>query len=189
MSSNNLVRFAGISGIIVAVCMLGFMFSVDPETFKPNSPLFSAFLWGSVAFGIIFTVGLYSFYRHESPTGSLVATAISLIGYVLFGVASFSWQPGSLVTTIGDIAIYIVGVALFSWLAYSTRQVSRILAIVGFVSALSGIAEYALASTLGEKAGATTALYMVYFFLSLVWLVWTGVSLLRAKTQSLAATA
>jgi len=189
MSSNNLVRFAGISGIIVAVCMAGFIFSVDPETFKPNSPLFPVFLWGSVVFGIILTVGLYSFYRHESPTGSLVAAAVSLIGYVLYGVASFSWQPGNMLIFIGDMAIYIVGVALFSWLAYTTKKVSRYLAIVGFLGALSGIAEYALMFTVGEQSGATTALYMVYFILSLVWLVWTGVSLLRAKTQTVMATA
>jgi hypothetical protein len=117
MSSNSFVRVAGIAGILSAVCMVGFMFTVDQTTMTPNSPLFPVLLWVNVLTGIVLTVGLYQFYRQASPTLGLVATAISLLGYLLFAIVSFAWNPENILVSIGDTLIYIVGVSCLVGLA------------------------------------------------------------------------
>ena len=189
MSNHNILRLAGIASILAAIGMVGVTFSMDQETYMPNSPLFSVFSWGSIILGIVLSVGLYMFYRQEAATLALVAAAVSILGVLIYGAAALAWQPGNPMIFIGDMATYVVGVALFSWLALKTKKVSRFLAYVGFVSALSGIIEYALAFTMGEKAAAAMTFYFIYTLLTLVWLVWTGISLLRAKPQAVAAKA
>jgi hypothetical protein len=197
MSSNSFVRVAGIAGILSAVCMVGFMFTVDQTTMTPNSPLFPVLLWVNVLTGIVLTVGLYQFYRQASPTLGLVATAISLLGYLLFAIVSFAWNPENILVSIGDTLIYIVGVSLFSWLGYSTRKMPRILSIVGFLAGLAGLAGYVLRFGAGVEtsnpnhplAGVAGILYLIYFAAVLVWLVWTGISLVSGKTKTAMATA
>ena len=48
MSSNSFLRLAGVAGIVSAVCMIGFMFTVDQATMMPNSPLFPVIMWGNL---------------------------------------------------------------------------------------------------------------------------------------------
>ncbi len=177
--------------------MVGFMFTVDQATMMPNSPLFPVLLWVNVLTGSVLTVGLYQFYREESPALGLVATASSLLGYLLFAVVSFAWNPENIVVTIGDTLIYIVGISLFSWLAYGTRKMSRLLSLVGFLAGLAGLAGYVLRFGAGVDpanpnhplASVMGILYLIYFAAVLVWLVWTGISLVSGKTKTAMATA
>ena len=197
MSSNSFVRIAGVAGIIAAVCMIGFMFTVDQATMTPNSPLFPVLVWGNILAGIVLTVGLYQLYRQDVPTSSLVAAAISLLGYLLFAIVSFAWNPENILVAIGDILIYIMGVSLFSWLGSSTRKMPRPLSMVGFLVGLAGLAGYVLRFGAGVEpsnpnhplASVMGILYLLYFIAVLVWVVWTGVSLVSGKTKIVMATA
>lgn len=45
MSSSSLLRIAGVAGVIAAICMIGFSFTMDQTTMKPNSLLFPVLLW------------------------------------------------------------------------------------------------------------------------------------------------
>jgi hypothetical protein len=190
MSSSSLVRVAGVAGILVALCMAGFMLSVDQATFMPTSLLFPVFMWGgaflaewSTPPGSTSSIGRLPRPSAWSPRRSRGSA------WRCTASQPFSWQPGSLTSTTGDIAAYIVGVTLFSWLALSTRRLPRALAIADFLSALAGFADYALTFALGGESaiansplgGVATGLYAAYFLLTIVWLIWTGVSLLLAK--------
>ena len=71
------------------------------------SPVFAV---PNAVLGIIFVAGLYLLYRSEASTLSLAAAAVSVIGYLLFVVASLM-QASSLAqySLLADITVYIVG--------------------------------------------------------------------------------
>ena len=187
MSNNTLFRIAGIAGILNAVLMLAFSFFSDPATGTP--PLYAV---ASAVLGIIFVAGLYVLYRSEASTLSLTAAAISTIGYLLFVVASLMQLAfPSPVLAAADSAIYILGLTLFSWLAYRTHKMPRLLAFVGFLAALAGVGSYVMMSATGASVTSMEtappvlmALFVVYLIGVVVWLTWTGISLLRMKPEA-----
>lgn len=184
MSSNNIFRLAGFAGILSAVLMLAFSSISDPASGTP--PLYAV---ASSVVGITLVAGLYLLYRSEASALSLAAIAISVIGYVLFVVASLmqvAFPSPALVAA--DIAVYILGLSLFSWLAYRTHKMPRLLAIVGFLAALAGAGAYVVMSITGTSFSGygnlppvLTALFFVYLIGVVVWLAWTGYILLSGK--------
>ena len=184
MSSNNLYRIAGIAGILSAILMLAFSAVADPAT---GAPLL--YTVASAAVGIILVAGLSALYRSEASALSLAAGGISVIGYVLSVVASLMQVtfPHPLLAA-ADIAIYIVGLSMFSWLAYRTHKMPRLLAVVGFIAALAGVGSYVVMATTGtvftgfeNLNPVLMALFIVYLIGVVIWLAWTGISLLRMK--------
>ena len=184
VSSNNLYRIAGIAGILSAIFMLAFLAVTDPAT---GTPL--PYIVASSSVGIIMVAGLYALYRGDASALSLAAGAISVIGYVLFVVASLMQvtfpHP---VLAAADIAIYIVGLSMFSWLAYRTHKMPRLLAVVGFLAALAGAGAYVVMAITGTVLTSIEnlppvlmALFIVYLIGVVIWLAWTGISLLRMK--------
>lgn len=195
MSSNNLIRIAGIAGILSAVCTIGISFTIDQTTYAPTSPLYWAFVIGGGLAGIFLAIGLYQFYRKEAPTLSLATVLLSTLGYLIFLATTFtSAKPGDIVVVIADFLSNIIGVALFSWMAYSTRRLPRALAFVGFANSIVAAAMYAIAMGAGANptdpnnplTGVVMALYLVYFILLLVWSIWTGIALAFGKTSQAA---
>ena len=187
MSNNNIFRIAGIAGILCAILMLTFSFISDPAT--ATSPILAVV---SSVVGIVLVAGLYLLYRSEASTLSLVASTISVIGYVLFVVASLMQVTfPSPILAAADIAVYILGLALFSWLAYRTHKMPRLLAVVGFLAAFAGASSYVVMSITGtvftsyqNLPPVMMALFLVYLIGVVVWLVWTGISLLRMKPEA-----
>ena len=184
MSSNNLYRIAGIAGILSAILMLAFSAVADPAT---GAPLLYTVASSSV--GIILVAGLYALYRSEASALSLAAGGISVIGYVLSVVASLMQVvfPHPMLAA-ADIAIYIVGLSMFSWLAYRTHKMPRLLAVVGFLAALAGAGSYVVMAITGtvftsyeNLPPVLMALFIVYLIGVVIWLVWTGIGLLRMK--------
>ena len=184
MSNNTLFRIAGLSGILSAVLML--VMSATIDTSGGMSPMYAVPI---AVLGIIFVAGLYVLYRSEASTLSLTAAAISVIGYLLFVVASLMQVtfPNPLLAA-ADSAIYILGLTLFSWLAYRTHKMPRLLAFVGFLAALAGAGSYVMMSVTGASVTSMEslppvlmALYFVYLLGVVVWLAWTGICLLRLK--------
>lgn len=192
MSPNNLIRIAGVAGILSAVCTIGISFTIDQTTYVPTSPLYWVFVVGGGLAGIFLAIGLYQFYRKDAPTLSLVTVLLSMLGYLIFLATTFtSSKPGDIVVVIADFLSNIIGVALFSWMAYSTRKLLRALAFVGFANSIAAATMYAVALGAGVNptnpnhplTGVVMALYLVYFLLLLVWLVWTGIVLAFGKAS------
>jgi hypothetical protein len=181
MSNNSIFRVAGIAGILSAILMLVLTFTMDPA-----GGMSAAYTIPAAALGIVLVAGLYLLYRSEASVLSLIAVAASVIGYLLFAISGIlKLTFPNPVLAAGDILIYIVGLSLFSWLAYSTRKMGRPLAIVGFVGALAGLGGYvinlATGGSMTNPSPPVTALYFVYLVGVVVWLAWTGISLLRMK--------
>lgn len=184
MSSNNLFRLAGVAGILSAAVMAVMSFGSDPsQGIPPMLAIVSAVL------GILLVAGLHLLYRGEAPALSLAAAVISGIGYVLYAVASLmQLEFPSPLFVAADIAIYILGLALYSWLAYRSRKMSRILAAVGLLAALAGAGSYvymaitgATVTSMENLSPVLMTLFLAYLIFVIVWLAWTGISLLRMK--------
>jgi hypothetical protein len=193
MSDNNgLFRIAGIAGILGALLMLAMSLVIGTAGAGASpsvSPLSTTLSLLSVVAGIILVVGLFVLYRGAAGALSLAAFAISLIGYLLFAVATITKAPyPSPVLTAGDILVYIVGVALFSWLALRTGKLPRALAIAGFLAALTGVVSYLLVfgtgATMENPTPVLTVFYFLYLVLAVIWLFWTGLGLLRRKPEA-----
>lgn len=191
MSNNNIFRIAGISGILAAIAMLVLTLASDPSN-SGMSPLFAV---PSAVLGILFVAGLYLLYRGQAPTLSLVAAAASVIGYLLFLAGSFMQLtfPNPMLEA-ADILIYVVGLSLFSWLAFRTQKMPRMLAIVGFLTALAGVGAYVVAWVTGASFTSMEtlppvlmALYAIYLIGVVVWFAWTGFGLLRMKPAAVPA--
>ena len=193
MSSNSLVRVAGIAGILSVVLSMAVYATIGP-TGAPSGPLFVILSVASSLAGIIFVVGLYLLYRGEAATLSLVAVAISIIGGLLFIVSStlMQYDFNNPALMIADISVYIVGLALFSWLAYQSGKMPRALAVVGFLAALAGVGVYVLKLGAGVDAvttsnaplaGVASIFYYAYFLLAFGWVVWTGLVLILGKAK------
>jgi len=185
MSNKTIFRIAGISGILSALAMLVLSFAGDPN--KGMSPVYAV---PNAVLGIIFVAGLYVLYRSEASTLSLAAAAASVIGYLLFVVASLMQItfPSPLLAA-ADIAVYILGLTLFSWLAYRTHKMPRLLPLVGLLAALSGVVTYILMLGAGASAenpsGVLGIFYFLYLILVVIWLVWTGISLQLKKSETM----
>ncbi|HQY94961.1 hypothetical protein [Caldilinea sp.] len=187
MSTTTVFRIAGVSGILAALAMLALTFVSDP-----NSGMSPVYAVPNAVLGIIFVAGLYLLYRDQESALSLAAAAASVIGYLLFLAGSFMQLTyPSPILQAGDILIYIIGLSLFSWLAYRAHKMPRILAIVGFLTALVGIGSYlvmwftgASFTSMENLPPLLMVLYTAYLIGVVVWLAWTGVSLLRVKAEA-----
>jgi hypothetical protein len=132
---------------------------------------------------------LYLLYRNVASALSLIAIAISVIGYLLFVISgSLQLKYPSPLLAAADALVYIVGLSLFSWLAYSTRKMPRALAIVGFVAALAGLGGYianlATGGDMTNPSSVVSVLYFMYLVGVVIWLAWTGIGLLRMKPEA-----
>ncbi|NUQ83700.1 MAG: hypothetical protein HUU11_03210 [Anaerolineales bacterium] len=192
MSPNNLIRIAGIAGIVSAVCTIGISFTIDQTTYAPTSPLYWVFVVGGGLAGILLAIGLYLLYRKEVPALSLIAVLLSTLGYLLFLATAFTpSKPGDIAVVLADTLSNIIGVALFSWLAYNTRKLPRALAFIGFANSIVAGTMYAVALGAGVNptnpnhplTGVVMALYLAYFILLLIWSMWTGIALAFGKAR------
>lgn len=199
MSSNSIVRIAGIAGILSVVLSLAVYASAGP-TGAPSGPLSVTLGVLSNLAGIIFVVGLYLVYRAEAAMLSLVAVAISIVGGLLFIYATLfmSFDFSNPLMIIADMSVFIVGLGLFTWLGYQSRKMPRFLSIVGLLAVLAGVGVYvlklgagvdAMSTPTAPLAGVASIFYYAYFLLAFGWVAWTGYVLLSSKTKTAMATA
>ncbi len=188
MSTNSIFRISGIASILSAVFMVVGYATMGPNmTPTASTPMIYLL---SIVCGLIMAIGLYLVYRSGASTLSLVAAALSVLGYVLFIVTTISgnMSPTNPMQAIADILVFIVGMGMFSWLAYSSSKMPRILAIIGIIGAIAGAISYVLGVVLGgggtEPTGITAIFYYVYFLGVLIWLIWTGYWLVAGKVKT-----
>jgi hypothetical protein len=198
-----------IAGILLALLFILFlmlgedMMSPDPSkslalVTQKSGQFRAATLLGVLAtgFAVPFTVGLATRMRDSAPTRSRAFLYLLLIGLVGHGVGSVVGWTGS-----QQIIRYAAGDqtgALHAWTALSA--VTNSLDVFGnaFTGAATAVAGWAILSTkalgvgigwLGVVAGAlqvlvlfTPATFLPGFLLTILWLLWTGYSLMQAKS-------
>lgn len=189
MATNNMLRVAGIAGILSGLLMVGAYFTFSPDM-KPTSltPLVMG-TW--LICSAILAVGLYMLYRDSDMTLSIVALIASILGCILFIIVVLQgFDMNSALAPASDILLYVVGTVLFSWLALRTGKMPRVLAYVGVGAAVAGALMYIISWASGVRLqdgtssmSITTIIYYLYFLLVLVWVIWTGYILAAGKAK------
>lgn len=180
MSSNNLFRIGGIAAIVSVVLMLGYY--VLP-------PLFAI---GALAMAV-FVFALYRLCSATAPTLSLVGAVLGIGGSVI--LAAMWLIAGDRNAAPQNIAIWAGFFApplLFGLAAYQQPKIGmpRILAIIGIIGGVAGLINLILTLIGGGNWAppnnpALSPLIMGSYYIgmlpTLVWIVWTGIVLLRRK--------
>jgi hypothetical protein len=192
MSNNNIFRIGGISAFLG----LGFTLAdlvITGTTSPDNVPLFSKLMNSAAALTIIpLVLALYQLFRIKAPTFSMVAVIEGISAVVLFVICMLILNLQPLVLyNFAFMAVYYLPPMLFGLLAYQQPQsgMPRALNVIGIVTGVVAITRYVVLTMGGGdwmNLPATLApvafiLYLTATGLALVWLVWTGILLLRHK--------
>ena len=190
MSTKPLYRIGGISAFLG----LGFTLAdfLTTGVVAPGEvPMLSKLLNVASALTIIpLALALYQLYREKAPFLSLTALLEVVIAVVLFVICMvfLNLQPLTLYN-FAFMAVYYLPPLFFGLLAYKQPQAGmpRSLSVLGMAAGLAALIRFVvLTSGGGDWANLPESLMPVAFILyltattlALVWLVWTGILLLR----------
>ncbi|MBM3127714.1 MAG: hypothetical protein FJ009_03665 [Chloroflexi bacterium] len=152
----------------------------------------AAFALGALAIAI-FVFALYRLFHAESPALSLVGAVVGIGGGVI--LAALVLLVGSQNNAIQNLAIWASFFApslFFGWLAYQHSKVgmARPLALSGLVGGLGGLVNIIVTLIGGgswEKPNnpalspVIMGSYYIGMLLTMVWMVWSSIVLLRRK--------
>ena len=192
MSTNNIFRIGGISAFLG----LGFTLAdlvITGTTSPDNVSLFSKLMNSAAALTIIpLVLALYQLFRIKAPTFSLVSVVEGISAVVLFVICMLILNLQPLVLyNFAFMAVYYLPPMLFGLLAYQQPQsgMPRALNVIGIVTGVVAIIRYVVLTMGGgdwmnlpaSLAPLAFILYLTATVLALVWLVWTGILVLRHK--------
>jgi len=181
MSSKNLYRIGGITAILSVLLTLVYIFTSDADG---NLTELGSLFYRLSNFSIILVAWvLYHLYSSVSKRLSLAALILSIAGTAL---PFLRWKQGSPMEFVA-IFVYlghIVPLFLFGILAYRHVQLGmpRSLGVVGILYTIISVVFYILYRIMPEDFDLGIIGYIPQA-LNLVWLAWTGFSLLFGKPQ------
>jgi hypothetical protein len=180
VSGNTVYRVGGIAAILGIVLSIG-SYAV---------PALLAI--GSLAVAV-FIFALYRLFSPYSSALSLAATVLGIIGAVALAIMSLpSGAPNNSLSNLAIWATWFLPPLAFGFLAsrHPAAGMPRLLAIVGIVGGVFGLINV-IATLIGggdwsnpnnpALSPVIMASYYVGMLFVLVWLVWTGIVLLRSK--------
>lgn len=180
MSANNLYRIGGIAVFVGIILFLGYLIS----------PVFLAL--GALSFAI-FTYALYRLFKTDAPGLSLVGAVLGIGGAVLLAVLILaSGAQNNVLQNFAIWAALFTPPLFFGILAYQHpgAGMPRILALIGILGGIGGLLNLILTLIGGGDwsnpnnpalAPLIMGTYYVGMLTTLVWLVWTGILLLRRR--------
>ncbi len=180
MSSSTLFRIGGIAAILGIV--LSFAYVVLP----------AAFVVGTLVIAV-FVFALYRLFSTESPMLSLAGAILGIGGAVVLAVLVFtSGVQNNALQNLMIWASFFAPPLLFGFIAYqhNNQGMSRTLGIIGILGGLGGLVNIIVTLIAGgnwEKPNnpalspVIMGSYYIGMLLTLVWMVWSGIVLLRRK--------
>lgn len=190
MSNSTLYRIGGIAVFLSVLLSFG----------AYAAPIFLAI--GSLLFAV-FIFALYRLFSGSAPTLSLVTAVVGIVGAVVLAVMVFASPailPNNALSNIATWASWFLPPMAFGFLAYqhSNLGMSRTLGIIGILGGLGGLVNLIVTLAAGGDWSNPTnpalspvimGSYYVGMLITLVWLVWSGVVLLRGASKAQVATA
>lgn len=190
MSNRNLFRIGGIAVLLSVLLSFG----------AYAAPIFLAI--GSLLFAVFIFV-LYRLFSDSAPTLSLVTAVVGIVGAVVLAVMVFASPtvlPNNALSNIATWASWFLPPLAFGLLAYrhSNLGMSRTLGIIGIMGGLGGLGNLIVTLAAGGDWSNPTnpalgsvimGTYYVGMLITLVWLVWSGIVLLRGTGKAQVATA
>ena len=185
MSTVKLSRTGGLFGIVAVVATFALTITTDPSG---NRFLMTHVL--SWVIGLASMVFIYTAYlrcRASAPTLSLLAVAAGMGGNALFLFGTLSPSLYSIGDT-GESLVLMLGVPLFGLAYLKTPGMSRILAIIGILTGVAGLSNYAVLMIDGGSWShpnnpamlpAIMATYLGFVLCYVVWLGWSSYVFVR----------
>jgi hypothetical protein len=140
----------------------------------------------------VYVFALYHLFRHAAPAPSLAAAGVGIGGAVfLAGAVVATGSQSGTVVGIASWAAYFLPPLAFGFLAYQhpAAGLPRPLAVIGLLGGAFGLVNTVLVLAGGGDYAAPnnpalTPFIMGTYYLAmlpvLIWMVWTGIALLRA---------
>jgi hypothetical protein len=168
MTSNNLARIAGISGVL---SVLGFVAGavLSPDPMNPGAQATLLFLLSTLLIAPIF-YGLYVFHRPHAQTIALIALILGLIAVVL---GLFAPTPTSN-PMLFNLSTGLLGVVVlvFGYLGLQNSKMPRVLAIIAIVTGILVLVATALTAVAAAIAETVSFVYIILFVIWALWLSW-----------------
>lgn len=183
MNNSSLSRIGGIAALLGIVLSLGSM----------AMPALLAI--GSLAVAV-FIFALYRLFSPLAATVSLVTAIVGIVGAIVLAIMSLSAvAPNNSLSNLATWASWMLPPLAFGFLAYQHPEAgfSRLLGIIGILGGVAGLLNLIVVLIGGGNwaepnnpalGPVIMVTYYVAMLLTLVWLVWTGVVLLRSKPTS-----
>lgn len=140
----------------------------------------------------VFVFALYHLFRHAAPAASLAAAVAGIGGAVVLAITALATGSQSgLVVGISTWAVYFLPPLVFGYLAYQqpAAGLPRLLAVIGLAGGAFGLANTVLVLAGGGDYAnpnnpALTPFILGTYYLAMlpvmIWMVWTGLVLLRS---------
>jgi hypothetical protein len=193
MSNKNMFRIGGMAAFLG----LGFTLAdfLTTGVVSPDEvPMMSKLLNSASALTILpLAYALYQLYREKESTLGMIALVEAVLAIVLFVICMLflNLQPLGLYN-FAFMAVYYLPPLFFGLLGYKQPQTGmpRALSVIGMVTGVAALIRFVvLTSGGGDWANLPEALvplafilYLTATALALIWLVWTGILLLRRKS-------
>ncbi|MEO8356286.1 MAG: hypothetical protein ABI621_10245 [Chloroflexota bacterium] len=189
MSNKSIYRYGGICGIVAVLATLALYFTTDPSG---NRLLMTHVL--SWVIGLSSIVLIYAAYlrcRESAPLFSLLALIAGVGGSLMFLFGTFSPSFYG-IGDIGEMIVLMVACPLFGIAFFQTQGISRVLAVIGILTGIAGLANSLVLKMDGGSWSAPNdpanlpaimGTYLAFVLGYVIWLGWTSAVLLKSSRQ------
>jgi hypothetical protein len=185
MSTKSIYRFGGILGIVVVVATFVLYFTTDPSG---NRSLMTHLLSWIIGLGsLVLFYAAYLRCRESAPLFSLLALLAGVAGNLLFLFGTFSPSFYG-IGDFGEMLVLMLACPLFGIAYFQTQGISRILAVIGILTGVAGLANSLVInmdsgswSAPNDPANlpAIMGTYLTFVLGYVIWVGWTSRVLLK----------
>ena len=189
MSNKSIYRFGGILGIAAVIATFAIYLTTDPSGYR--SWMTNILSWVVGLGSIVLFYAAYLRCRESAPLFSLLGLIAGIGGNILFLFGTFSPSYYS-IGDIGESIVLMAAVPLFGIAYFQTQGISRVLAVIGILVGVVGLANSLVIKMDGGSWSAPNnpanlpaimGTYLAFVLGYVVWLGWTSGVLLKSSRQ------
>jgi hypothetical protein len=189
MLYKNYYRLGGTCGIVAVIATFALTATTDPSGNRSLMTNILSWVIGLASIGLMYTA--YQRCRADAPTLSLLAVIVGIAGNLLFLFGTLSPSYYS-IGDMGENIVLMLGVPLFGIAYLKTQGMARVLAVIGILTGVAGLANYAVIAMDGgswtapnnpANLPAIMATYLGFVLFYIVWIGWTSGILIKSSRQ------
>lgn len=189
MSNKSIYRFGGICGIVAVVATLALYFTTDPSGNRSLMTHVLSWIIGLASIALFYAA--YLRCRESAPLFSLLALIAGIGGNLLFLFGTFSPSFYS-IGDFGETLVLMAACPLFGIAFFQTQGISRVLAVIGILTGVAGLANTLVLNMDGGSWSAPNdpanlpaimGTYLAFVLGYVIWLGWTSGVLLKSARR------